>query len=200
MSWAEVYPWRAPEPGQPVIRTIHAQVRAAIRAGALKAGQRLPSSRDFARRLGVARASVVAAYDQLLAEGYAEGRPGSGTFVSADLSGLQEPAPASVAPGPPPAIPARVRDLDEVDLPRPAAQPSAFSNGRTLMDARALDAWGRSTRRALRRLGPEHFGYTDPRGDPALRAAVADYVRAARAVVCDPDQVLITAGAQHAVD
>src|SRR5687767_3364268 len=157
MSWADVYPWAAPEAGRPVIRQVYDQVRNAIHAGALKPGGRLPSSRDLATRLGVARASVVAAYDQLLAEGYAEGRTGSGTFVSADLSGLQEPAHASVAPGPPPAIPARVRDLDEVDLPRPAAQPSAFSNGRTLMDARALDAWGRSTRRALRRLGPEHF-------------------------------------------
>src|SRR5688500_1921346 len=158
MSWAEVYPWRAPEPGQPVIRTIHGQVRAAIRAGALKAGERLPSSRDFARRLGVARASVVAAYDQLLAEGYAEGRTGSGTYVSQDLSGVLDVAAPKAAPAAaPPVVPQRAHELAAMAAAAPSLEPQTFSNGRTLMDARAQDAWSVSTRRALRTLGPAHF-------------------------------------------
>src|SRR6187401_483339 len=101
MSWAEIYPWQAPAPGGPVIRQVYEQVRGAIHEGALKPGGRLPSSRDLAQRLGVARASVVAAYDQLLAEGYAEGRQGSGTYVSGDLSGvidLKPPPPAEPCP------------------------------------------------------------------------------------------------------
>src|SRR5689334_19109604 len=105
MSWAEVYPWHAPQPGGPVIRQVYEQVRGAIHQGALRPGGRLPSSRDLAQRLGVARASVVAAYDQLLAEGYAEGRAGSGTYVSKDLSGVidiraghGEAGPAAAAP------------------------------------------------------------------------------------------------------
>ena len=93
MSWADIYPWRGPQAGEPVIRQIYDQVRGAIVQSALKPGERLPSSRDFARRLGVARASVVAAYDLLLAEGYAVGRPGSGTYVSGDLSGVAELKP-----------------------------------------------------------------------------------------------------------
>ena len=97
MSWAEIYPWREPQAGGPVIRQVYDQVREAIHAGALKPGGRLPSSRDLAQRLGVARASVVAAYDQLLAEGYTEGRKGSGTYVSGDLSGVID-LPASRAP------------------------------------------------------------------------------------------------------
>lgn len=196
LSWADVYPWTAPEPGRPVIRQVYDQVRAAIHAGALKPGGRLPSSRDFARRLGVARASVVAAYDQLLAEGYAEGRRGSGTYVSKDLSGVLDIRPAAEPP------PARSR-ASERQVPLESSlseQAQTFSNGRTLMDARALDAWAASTRRALRNLSPEHFGYSDPAGEPRLRAAVADYLRAARGVVCEPDQVVITTGAQHAVD
>ncbi|MBI1197816.1 MAG: aminotransferase class I/II-fold pyridoxal phosphate-dependent enzyme [Phenylobacterium sp.] len=201
MSWADIYPWRSPEPDGPVIRQVYDQVRGAIHQGALKPGGRLPSSRDLATRLGVARASVVAAYDQLLAEGYAEGRHGSGTYVSADLSGVidlaQAPAaPVAAAPDPP-----MTRALEAVmGLPPLSPHAQTFSNGRTLMDARAQDAWGKSTRRALRALSPVDFGYSDPAGDPRLRAAVADYLRAARGVVCEPGQVIITTGAQHAVD
>lgn len=201
MSWADIYPWRSPEPGTPVIRQVYDQVREAIMSGALAPGGRLPSSRDFAARLGVARASVVAAYELLLAEGYARGRSGSGTYVCDDLSGVAElKAAAAQAPAARPAIPPRVRDLDEMVFPPPQSDPRLFSTGRTLLDARAFDAWSRSTRRALRTLGPVHFGYSDPRGDLALRAAIADYLRAARGVVCEPDQVIVTAGAQHAVD
>ena len=110
MSWAEVYPWRSPQAGAPVIRQVYDQVRGAIMSGALKPGGRLPSSRDFAARLGVARASVVAAYEQLLAEGYAASRGGSGTYVSGDLSGVTELRPAVVEPrSAPPSIPDRVR-------------------------------------------------------------------------------------------
>lgn len=201
MSWAEVYPWRSPEAGEPVIRQIYDQVRAAIMQAALKPGERLPSSRDFAGRLGVARASVVAAYDMLLAEGYAIGRPGSGTYVSSDLSGVAELKPAAeTVTADPPTMPARARDLDEIVFPSPQADPRLFTTGRTLLDARAQDAWSRSTRRALRTLDAVHFGYSDPRGDIELRRAIADYLRAARGVVCEPDQVIVTAGAQHAVD
>ncbi|WP_309090744.1 PLP-dependent aminotransferase family protein [Phenylobacterium sp.] len=201
MSWAEIYPWQAPRPEGPVIRQVYDQVRDAIHAGALKPGGRLPSSRDLARRLGVARASVVAAYDLLLAEGYAEGRPGSGTYVCGDLSGVLDLKAPRIAPdGPPPPPPAGVLALDGVALPPPEEGGRMFSNGRTLMDARALDAWAASTRRALKTLDPVHFGYSDPRGEPRLRAAIADYLRAARGVVCEPDQVIVTSGAQHAVD
>lgn len=201
MSWAEVYPWRSPEAGEPVIRQIYDQVRTAIMQAALKPGERLPSSRDFAGRLGVARASVVAAYDMLLAEGYAIGRPGSGTYVSSDLSGVAELKPAAeTVTADPPTVPARARDLDEIVFPSPQADPRLFTTGRTLLDARAQDAWSRSTRRALRTLDAVHFGYSDPRGDIELRRAIADYLRAARGVICEPDQVIVTAGAQHAVD
>jgi len=201
VSWADIYPWAAPESGRPIIRQVYDQVRDAIHAGALKPGGRLPSSRDLALRLGVARASVVAAYDQLLAEGYASGRTGSGTYVSDDLSGVLDLKPAAPAPAAePPTLPTRVQDMAEVTAQAPPSAARLFSNGRTLMDARAQDAWSVSTRRALRTLSADHFGYGDPTGDPRLRAAIADYLRAARGVVCAPEQVIVTAGAQHAVD
>jgi len=200
MSWAEIYPWREPQAGGPVIRQVYDQVRGAIHDGALRPGGRLPSSRDLAQRLGVARASVVAAYDQLLAEGYAEGRQGSGTYVCRDLSGVLDLKPAARPPAAPQALPEVERPAAAEVMPPLSVEGPTFTSGRTLMDARALDAWSKSTRRALRTLGPVHFGYSDPAGDPRLRAAVAGYLRAARGVVCEPDQVIVTSGAQQAVD
>jgi GntR family transcriptional regulator/MocR family aminotransferase len=202
MSWADVYRWEAPDRARPVVRQIYGQVRGAILEGALASGARLPSSRDLAGRLGVARASVVSAYEQLTAEGYIESRVGAGAFVAADLTGVLDvrAPPIGEAPAPPPALPERAADVADgppiLNLPGE----SALNTGRTLMDARAQAAWRRASRRALSHLGAEHFGYAPPAGDPALRAAIAAYLRAARGVVCEPDQVIVTSGAQQAID
>ncbi|WP_304175255.1 PLP-dependent aminotransferase family protein [Phenylobacterium aquaticum] len=199
MSWAEIYPWEPPAP--PVVRGVYGQVRAAILQGALAPGVRLPSSRDLAARLGVARASVVTAYEQLLAEGYAVGRPGSGTYVRADLSGvLDAPRGPTLVTAPPPGLPDKALAFGATPSPPPRPGARTFNTGRTLMDARAQAAWGRSARRAIRALSPEDFGYADPAGDAALRGAIVDYLRAARGVRCEPDQVIVTTGAQHAQD
>lgn len=199
MSWADVYPWE--RPGRGVVRGVIAQVRAAILSGALPPASRLPSTRDLAARLGVARASVVEAYEQLAAEGYIESRRGAGAFVGADLSGLAELAPVQEPPAAAaPDLPAPAQALAGVGGFTTLPGERTFNTGRTLLDARAMAAWSRSTRRALRRLGPEHFGYADPQGDPTLRAAIAEYLRAARGVVCEPGQVIVTSGAQNAVD
>src|SRR5260221_14057672 len=85
-GWAELYDWRLDrDSATPVFRQIYAQVRAAVLSRTLGPGTRLPSSRALAAQLGAARASVVAAYEQLLAEGYAFGRPGPGTYAATDL-------------------------------------------------------------------------------------------------------------------
>ena len=69
----------------PLFRQIYEQIRGHVLAKRLLPGRRLPSTRVLAARLGVSRTSVTAAYEQLMAEGYLEGRAGSGTFVSAHL-------------------------------------------------------------------------------------------------------------------
>src|SRR5580704_10590862 len=85
-GWADLYGWQLERAeGAPLFRQIYAQVRSAVLGGALGPGTKLPSSRALATGLGVARASVVAAYEQLLTEGYVEARAGSGTFVAANL-------------------------------------------------------------------------------------------------------------------
>ena len=88
-GYADLHAWRLDrESRTPLSRQLYAQVRSAVLSGALRAGTRMPSTRAMAVRLGVARASVVAAYEQLLAEGYVESRHGSGTFIAGDLTGL----------------------------------------------------------------------------------------------------------------
>ncbi len=165
MSWSDIYPWERPRAGAPVVRHVYEQVRAAIHAGALGPGARLPASRALANRIAVARASVVAAYDLLLAEGYAVARRGAGTFVAGDLTGvvdeIEAAAPATPRVSP---APARVAALEALAWPVDEPLPRPFTAGRTLMDPHASSAWRSSTRRALKVLDPVHFGYTDPRG------------------------------------
>ncbi len=199
-GWAELHPWRIDRrAAEPLFRQIYAELRGAIAARTLAPGARLPSTRELAARLGVSRASAVAAYEQLAAEGWIEGRTGSGAYVSADL-----PAPFAAAEAPAPDAPMRYAP----DPERPFAQLKAagesgeppFIGGLALMDARSQDVWRRLTHRSVRRLSPVHFGYTDPRGLPELRQALADYLRGARGLKCAPEQVLVTSGTQHAVD
>src|SRR5580693_2076406 len=66
----------------PLAAQISAQLQAAVTGGALRAGDRLPSSRDLSATLGVSRTVVTNAYARLFAEGWLEGRHGSGTYVA----------------------------------------------------------------------------------------------------------------------
>ncbi|WP_334484871.1 PLP-dependent aminotransferase family protein [Bradyrhizobium algeriense] len=75
-----------------------------------------------------------------------------------------------------------------------------FNLGRTLVDARTAELWRKLSARMLRSFGRQHLGYGDPHGMPELRKSVCDYLQAARAVRCEPEQVVITAGTQQAVD
>jgi GntR family transcriptional regulator / MocR family aminotransferase len=175
------------------------QVRSAVLSGALRPGTRVPSSRAMASKLGVARASVVLAYEHLLAEGYVESRHGSGTFIAEDLTGLA-PRRRRASRATKRAMPTPVQNFS--DFERSAAQSDArpFNTGRTLIDARTAETWRSLTHRAVGRLGANDFGYSDPAGLAELRANICDYLRAARAVRCDPEQIVITAGTQQAID
>jgi GntR family transcriptional regulator/MocR family aminotransferase len=202
-GWAELQAWRVDRGAEePIFRQVYREVRRSIQSRSLGPGARLPSTRELARRLGVSRTSTVSAYEQLIAEGFISSRVGSGAVVCQDL-----PEPFSADPPSFQAPPAAARFgpdredlfgdlvLDEVPPPeRP------FAMGLCLIDARTHEAWRRATHRSVKAMAPCHFGYTDPRGLPELRAAICDYLRAARAVRCEPEQVIVTAGTQHGVD
>lgn len=199
-SWASLYAWQLTRSGDaPLFRQIYGQLRAAILSQDLRPGTKLPSTRQLAAQLKVSRSAVVSAYEQLLAEGYASGKVGSGSYVSSDLP---EPAVGrspkrgkrvAAADGPSP-LSKDLVDVTAQDEERP------FNLGRTLVDARSTALWRKSSARVFRLLGHDHFGYSDPRGLPGLRKAICDYLRAARAVRCEPEQIVVTAGTQHAID
>jgi GntR family transcriptional regulator / MocR family aminotransferase len=199
-GWADLYVWQLDRASRtPLTRQIYMQVRSAVLSGALRPGTRMPSSRAMASMLGVARASVVLAYEHLLAEGYVESRHGSGTFIAGDLTGLASRR-RGTSRAMKPIVPTSTHLFS--DFERSAVQSDArpFNTGRTLIDARTAEMWRSLTHRAARRLGANDLGYTDPAGLPELRANICDYLRAARAVRCDPEQIVITAGTQQAID
>jgi GntR family transcriptional regulator/MocR family aminotransferase len=200
-SWANLYAWQLARSGDaPLFRQIYGQIRLAILSQDLRPGTKLPSTRHLAAQLRVSRSAVVAAYEQLLAEGYACGKVGSGSYVSSDLP---EPVEARYSKrSKRPAAPARLEAPLSQDFVDVTAQDEErpFNLGRTLVDARTTALWRKSSARVFRLLGHDHFGYSDPRGLPVLRMAICDYLRAARAVRCEPEQIVVTAGTQHAID
>ena len=184
----------------PLQRQLYAEIRGAILHGRLSPGARLPSTRVLAADLGLSRNTVAGAFDQLLAEGYLEGRVGSGTYVMGNAfraNGSPRKAPV------PPQIPsARGRILAAAAV-APAVRspdPVAFRPGIPAIDAFPRELWARMAARLLRRGGPALFNYDDPAGYRPLRAAIADYLRAARGVRCSPEQVIVTGGSQQALD
>jgi GntR family transcriptional regulator/MocR family aminotransferase len=200
----DLFHWQVDRAGRtPIFRQIYLQARSAILLRTFAPGTRLPSTRSLARRLRVARASVASAYEQLYAEGYLTGKIGSGTYVSSDLPEPIDPGPAKRTQRSPLATPrARIRRAVFHEFPESTIRSDdrPFNTGRTLVDARTVDIWRKLTNRTLRSFGPNHLGYSDPSGLIELRTAICQYLRVARAVRCDPDQIIVTTGTQHAID
>jgi GntR family transcriptional regulator/MocR family aminotransferase len=192
---------------QPLRQQLYEALRRAVLIGQLPAGTRLPSTRALARDLGIARMTVVQAFEQLAAEGYLDGRVGAGSYVARlydnDRPGQAEP-PATAALRPaPPALAARGRALlaaRGLSAPPPAGAPRAFRPSIPAIDAFPFDLWARLTAHCYRRLPATALNYGEPTGYAPLREAISAYLRAARGVRCAPEQVIVTAGSQQALD
>ncbi len=172
---------------EPLTSQIAGQLRDAMADGRLATGERLPSTRTLAGLLGVSRTVVTAAYAQLFAEGWVEGRHGSGTFVADGAPG--RPAePGEPEPVLPPRAARGTRDgLPELD-------------GTSMIDLRPGIVWTEGIdraawRRAWRSAGTGVTGdLPDPRGRADLRAALTGYLRRSRGVHCSADQLVVTRG------
>nr|WP_229217586.1 PLP-dependent aminotransferase family protein [Massilia forsythiae] len=177
-------------------RLLHACLRTAIRDGILAAGTRLASTRALAEELQLARNTVLYAYEQLASEGYV--LPDRRGTVVAALAGAAVAAQRTQGPAPQAGLARRARDLRSLNGPAGGGLP--FTPGVPDLQAFPLAPWRRLLERAWRGLDPAQLNYGDPAGEPALRAAIADYLRASRGVVCEADQVFITDGAQGSLD
>ncbi|WP_157251231.1 PLP-dependent aminotransferase family protein [Nonomuraea typhae] len=167
---------------EPLAAQLTGWLREAMRGGRLAPGERLPSSRGLAAQLGVSRTVVTEAYQQLYAEGWLDGRHGSGTFVTE----LDLPAPAPPKPSAP------------VRRPEPEPAPSIdLVPGEPWVRDYDRAAWKRAWRRAAD-LPPGDD--PDPYGLPHLRELLARHLRRTRAVAVGPENVLVTRGTANGLD
>ena len=186
-------------------RQIYDAYRAAIVDRRLRSGQRIPSTRALASELGVSRFPVLNAYAQLLAEGYFETRVGAGTVVS---NSLPEQL-ASIEP-------ARARLAATHSGPRPVSRRSsilptvvrsswlggwgAFSVGQIAFDQFPLQVWSSLVMRHCRNMWAKSFAYGDHMGSKAFRETIATYLRTARSLRCEAEQIMIVSGSQQALE
>lgn len=190
-------------PGETLFRQVYHRFRNAILDGTFSAGQKLPSTREIAEQLGVSRTVALMAYDQLVAEGFASGRVGSGTFVS---NAVEARKPSTHRPSPRVVLSRFGNAASEasrrIDLPSRARRPQAydFAFGISDVETFPFQAWRRLLLRCARRTGVAQLDYAFAGGCPALQQAICTHLKRSRAVVCDPDQVIIVNGSQQALD
>jgi len=199
------------DPGKPAYQRLAEAIREGILLGRFRPGDRLPPSRNLARNLGLARNTVLEAYEQLSAEGYLASRHGSGTFVASQLPERAfRPVPAvteSVGAGSPasPAISAfgeRVvgGEVSTLMRRRDELTPIQFRFGTPSLEEFPIDAWRTLTKRVLDYPPRELLGYGPTEGLPQLREALARYLQRSRGVQCTADDVIIVNGSQQALD
>jgi GntR family transcriptional regulator/MocR family aminotransferase len=167
--------WTAP-PGDG--SSLEEALREAIRSGRLPAETRLPSTRALAVDLGLARGTVTDAYDQLAAEGWLVARQGSGTRVTSTATAA-EPTPVLVQPS-----------VAEIG----ASPRHDFRPGRGDLSGFPRGVWMTALRRALRDADDSVLDYSDPRGLPVLRNALATYIGRARGLPVEPDRLVVCNG------
>lgn len=195
------------DPAMPAYLWLCAALRAEILEGRLRPGSRLPATRDLAASCGLARGTIVSAFEELKSEGYLRGTVGSGTFVSEilpdDLLAVARRA-SRPATAPPPertdrrrlsAFGRRVEHLIGHE-PGPIR---AFRTDQPALDLFPTHLWARIAARRLRRAGQSLLVGCEAMGYGPLREAIAGHLRASRGVRCDAAQVAIVSGVQEAL-
>src|SRR5215471_16375947 len=160
--------------GQPLRSQLEAGLREAIRDGRLQGGERLPSSRELARELGISRGLVQEVYSQLLSEGYLTSQIGSATRVAAGAY----PAEAEPPPRPPPA----------------SRLIADFRSGVPDLASFPRSDWVWATREACASAANADLDYGDPRGNTVLREVLAGYMRRVRAADADASRLIVCTG------
>jgi GntR family transcriptional regulator / MocR family aminotransferase len=181
---------RSASGGLPVYRQVYLRIRSEVLSGRLAAGARLPSSRTLASELGIARGTVVTAFQMLAGEGYTVSAGARGTVVNVALPRAGKSKPS--------AEPAEIGGKSISTPPTPPL----FRVGLPALDAFPRKQWTRIAARVARQLDGEQMANPnlhDVMGYEPLRGAIASYLRIARDITCSADQILITAGFQGAL-
>lgn len=172
--------------GSPLYRQLYDRVLAAIAAGTLSPGDRLPSARALAKELGVARGTIELAYSLLTSEGYLLALGQKGTVVNPEL---QKPLASATAL---PASSEVIGNSPDAIWRPPHLLP--FQMGVPALDEFPRKIWARLGARYLRGMRSGDLDYPPPHGLPALRSAIASYLQVSRGIDCGAHQVFITSG------
>ena len=188
------------EGGKDLAGQLYRQLRDAIRGGRLAHGQRLPPSRLLAQQLGVSRKTVSQAYSRLTLDSLVAGKAGAGSFVqAASAPGARRASAAPLAAG------ATVARWDALPAPLRHPQPEGrarheFIGGSPAAALFPQQDWRRCMLHGMREEARQRGRYVDAAGVPALRDAIARHVAFSRGVACSASQVVVTNGAQQALD
>jgi len=192
----------------PLFRQLYAGLREAILTGRLEGGTRLPPTRILAQELHISRNTVVNAFEQLIAEGYLEGKIGAGTYVAHVLPEeiLQVKtriSASSISPGKQEQSISRWGEAlagKEIRSVRYGDDVRAFQPGMPAIDQFPYGLWSKLAANVWRAPEPQLLAYGDAQGYRPLRESIASYLKATRGMKCEPEQVIITTGTQQALD
>ena len=185
----------------PIYRQIEDFLRQMILDGALLPSQKLPSTRELALELGVSRITIKSVYEQLISEGYVQGKTGAGTFVSKGLDGETPVVPS---------VDTIRKDYLDENFSKTAEHISfsqastrygsilPFRPGVPALDKFPVKRWNKYLSRATTKSDIANFSYGDLLGSEKLRASIARHLADSRGMKVDPKQILITSGAQQA--
>ncbi|HEX3915462.1 MAG TPA: PLP-dependent aminotransferase family protein [Steroidobacteraceae bacterium] len=197
-------------------RTLHRELTRAILDGRLTAGTKLPATRLSIVFFGVSRNTATAVYERLVTEGYAETRRGAGTYVASRAEPSRSTADSASAQEPlrqrlnsfwlRPDVAAAMsfwRDAPEgASLPR---RGSTVDFRPAMVDSRLfpMDVFRRVSVKQLRGLERRPASYKSAQGNQGnyhLRSAIVKHIAITRAVACQPEDILVTSGAQQGFD
>lgn len=191
--------------GAPAYQWLYEALRSEVLAGRLRPGARLPATRDLARQYGLARGTIVNAFDQLASEGYIEGSVGSGTYVTKTLpermlhvsSRRDERPTLSKQQHLRVSSYASQAQLFEGYEDRPIG---AFRANLPALDEFPIHLWAKTAAGCVRRTSTRDLMGCGPLGYIPLRKVLSDYLRQSRGVRCAPEQLAIVSGVQEAID
>src|SRR6185436_8644210 len=180
-------------------RQLYDHLRNAILSGRLAPGTRLPSTRELASELNIARNTVLNTFEQLYAESYLERRVGDGTYVSHQLPDdlLRVNNQQSTQTH---RKRANAASFMAVSVANYSGPPRPFRTGTPAFDAFPYKLWGRLLAQRWSNSAGEMLQYSDSAGYLPLRKAIAAYISTTRGVRCTPEQLIITSGSQHALE
>ncbi|MDP2306889.1 MAG: PLP-dependent aminotransferase family protein [Pseudomonadota bacterium] len=199
MTRSAYFPELPPPAKAPVFLQLAHAIAEDVRRGRLRPGERLPGSRALAERLGVHRNTVLASLQELEAQGWVRAEPARGVFVAVDLPRAPQVASPRATPSasgapmgftlpaPPPALPPEVSATGALWM----------SGGQPDLRILPLPELARAYRRALS--STRLLNYGDPRGEPRLRAALAQWLGDTRGLATTAEDLVVTRGSQQAL-